>query len=88
MTNIKKKMFVEECAIFGDECDSELRSEEACSTAHCMASYDGWDNSDELHELWGCVLEAQAEDTPVDYDACICALGGGSEGMCQFAEDW
>ena len=76
MTNIKKKLFVEECAIVGDECDSELRSEEACSTAHCVASYDDWDNSDELYELWGCVLDAQVDD--VDYDACIYALGGSS----------
>ena len=69
----------QECAIVGDGCDSELRSEEACSTAHCVASYDDWDNSDELHELWGCVLEAQDECcTLLDYDACICALGGGS----------
>ena len=29
-----------------------MRSEDACSTAHCIASYDDWDNSDELHELW------------------------------------
>ena len=58
-----------------------MRSEDACSTAHCIASYDDWDNSDELHELWGCVLEAQdaGPTKPLDYDACICALGGGSK---------
>ena len=78
VTSIKRKLFAEECAIVGDECDSALRSEDACSTAHCIASYDDWDNSDELHELWGYVLEAQ-DAGPLDYDACICALGGGSK---------
>ena len=77
--NIKKKMFIEECAISEDECDAMLRSEEACSTAHCKATYDDWDCSGELHELWGCVLEAQGADGAVDYDACISALQGGDE---------
>ena len=46
---------------------------------YCKATYDDWDCSGELHELWGCVLEAQRGDGAVDYDACICALGGGAE---------
>lgn len=79
VTNIKKKLFEEECAISldgPDGCDAQLRSEEACSTAHCRATYDDWDNSAELHELWGCILDAQG-GSPVDYDVCISALGGG-----------
>jgi hypothetical protein len=75
VTNIKKKLFVEECAILDDGCDAKLLSEEACSTAHCKATYDDWDSSGELHELWSCVLEAQ-DGQPVDYDACLRALGG------------
>ena len=78
VTNIKKKLFEEECAISldgPDGCDAKLRSEEACSTAHCRATYDDWDNSAELHELWGCILDAQG-GSPVDYDACMSALGG------------
>lgn len=72
---IKKKMFEEECAISEDgECDTMLRSEDACSTEHCRATYDEWENSEQLYELWTCVLEAQ-ESGLVDYDACLLALG-------------
>jgi hypothetical protein len=70
VTNMKKKLFVEECAISGDGCDAQLPSDEACSTAHCLATYEEWDCSPELHGLWGCVLDAQ-DGTLVDYDACI-----------------
>ena len=70
------RLFVEECAISEDECDAMLRSEEACSTAHCKATYDDWSSSAELSELWGYVLEAH-DGEPLDYDACIRALGGG-----------
>ena len=65
-----------ECAISEEgQCDAQLLSEEACSTAHCKATYDDWENSAELYDLWTCVLEAQ-EGEPVDYDACLLALGG------------
>ena len=75
VANIKRKLFDMECAISEGGCDSQLRSEEACSTAHCKSTYDDWDSSDELNALWGCVLDAH-EGCPLDYDACLLALGG------------
>ena len=74
VTNIKKRLFVDECAINSDSCDAHLTSEEACSTAHCRATYEEWDCSEALHELWSCVLEAQGEGGQVDYNACLLAL--------------
>ena len=77
VTSIKKKLFVEECAISGDECDAQLLSDEACSTAHCLRTYESWDCSEALHELWGVVLESRAGGA-VDYDACLLALEDAS----------
>ena len=73
MANIKRKLFVEECAISGDGCDAQLTAEDACSTAHCLATYEDWECSEALYDLWDCVLSAQ-EGRPLDYDACIRAL--------------
>ena len=63
----------EECAISSDECDAMLTSEEACSTAHCLRTYESWDCSEALHELWGVVLESRSGGA-VDYEACLLAL--------------
>lgn len=71
--NIKRRLLVSECAVASDTCDSQLTSAEACSTAHCLRTYEDWDCSDTLHELWGAVLEGQASGL-VDYDACLEAL--------------
>ena len=71
--NIKKKLLVSSCAIVSDTCDSQLTSEEACSTAHCLRTYESWDCSQTLHTLWGEVLAGQ-ETGFVDYDACLEAL--------------
>ena len=76
VTAIKKKLFEEGCAISEEgQCDANLLSAEACSTAHCKATYDDWESSDELYALWSYVLEAH-ETGELDYDACIGALGG------------
>ena len=73
MVNIKRMLFVTECAISEDGCKSDLRADDLCSTAHCKATYDEWDSSKELNELWGCVLDAH-DGLALDYDACIRAL--------------
>ena len=73
VVNIKRMLFVTECAISEDGCKSDLRADDLCSTAHCKATYDEWDSSKELNELWGCVLDAH-DGLALDYDACIRAL--------------
>ena len=59
--------------MLSDTCDANLKAEECCSTAHCLATYDEWEVCDELHALWGCVLDAFREGT-VYYDECLEAL--------------
>jgi len=71
VANIKRRLFVEGCAVVSETCDAQLASQECCSTNHCLATYDEWDVSAALHELWGCVLEAHASPEGVDYDECL-----------------
>ena len=73
VANIKRKLMEEECAISSDLCDALLSAEEMCSTAHCLRTYESWDCSDFLHELWSVVMESR-EAGEVDYDACLLAL--------------
>ena len=54
-----------------------LSSEGLCTTQHCLLTYDEWDVPDELHDLWGFVLEAQDEGATVDYDEIMRSLDAG-----------
>jgi len=76
VTNIKRQLFVEDCGVVSDECDSHLDDKDLCSTPHCLKTYKEWDVSDELHALWFYILQAHdSEDGAVDYDGCLEALG-------------
>jgi len=78
--NIKRQLYIDECGISSDECTALLSSEECCSTKHCFDTCDKWDVPNEMHELWGYILEGQAsEDGMVDYDACLEAMRRGIE---------
>ena len=76
VANIKRRLFEDMCAIDeGDACSAALASADCCSTTHCLATYDDWDATPTLNELWGHVLEAHADpDGAVDHDACIAVL--------------
>jgi len=80
LRNMKRQLYIDECGISSDKCTALLSSKECCSTKHCFDTCDKWDVPDEMHELWGCILEGQAsEDGVVDYDACLDAMRRGAE---------
>jgi len=79
LTNIKRQMFIDECGISSDECTAFVSAENCCSTAHCFETCDEWDVPDEMHELWGYIIEGQAnKEGMVDYDACLDAMQRGA----------
>ena len=73
VTNIKRQLFKDACAVHSDACDANLVSEENCSTRHCLDTYKEWDVPEALHALWDHILDVHA-GWPLDYDACIEAL--------------
>lgn len=91
VANIKRRLFIDECAVASDECRAWLSAEDCCSTQHCFNTADNWDVPDWLHELWSYVVIAhertegqsepeecnteQTEDCNIDYDSCLEALG-------------
>lgn len=79
LTNIKRRLFIDECAVSSNECTAWLSAEDCCSTQHCFDTADKWDVPDALHELWSYVIAGQPDgDSPgtIDYEGCLEALGG------------
>lgn len=77
LTNIKRRLFIDECGIHSEQCTALVSAEDCCSTKHCFETCDEWDVPNELHEMWRCIVDGHAtEDGEVDYDACLKALGG------------
>eukprot|EP00593_Proboscia_inermis_P008268 CAMPEP_0171323914 /NCGR_PEP_ID=MMETSP0816-20121228/115871_1 /TAXON_ID=420281 /ORGANISM="Proboscia inermis, Strain CCAP1064/1" /LENGTH=488 /DNA_ID=CAMNT_0011822741 /DNA_START=292 /DNA_END=1758 /DNA_ORIENTATION=+ len=75
LTNIKRRLYIDECGISSDKCTALLSSEDCCSTKHCFETCDKWDVPDAMHDLWWCIVEGQGSDEGVvDYDACLEAL--------------
>jgi len=79
LTNIKRRLLIDECGIHSDECAAFVSADDCCSTKHCFETCDEWDVPNELHELWRCIVKGhknnEDEDGQVDYDACLQALG-------------
>jgi len=79
LTNIKRRLYIDECGISSDECTALLSAEDCCSTKFCFETCDKWNVPDEMHELWWCIVEGQAtKEGVVDYDACLDAMQRGA----------
>ena len=91
VANIKRQLFIDECAIAADGCEAKLLIDECCSTRHCRETVESWleletlTQTDEplaaaLQSLWSEVLDAQGASATVDYAACLRALGAEGDG--------
>ena len=89
LTNIKRRLYIDECGISSKQCTAILSAENCCSTKHCFETCDEWDVPDAMHDLWWCIVEAQATDEGgVDYAACLAAMQGDeiNDGMDDIEE--
>jgi len=73
LTNIKRRLFIDECGISSSKCSARVNAEDCCSTKHCFKTCDNWDVPEGLDELWWCIVAAQYTED-VDYDGCYEAL--------------
>ena len=74
-------MFADECPIASGAADCCIDEAECCVTAHCRDTVSHWldgqlgEEDDVLQALWEVIIDIKADDGPVDYDACLAALG-------------
>ena len=78
---IKRQMFADACSIASGAADCCIDEAECCVTAHCRDTVSHWldgqlgEEDDVLQALWEVIIDIKADDGPVDYDACLAALG-------------